>query len=218
MRFDEIYTTNTYFASNIWVPSFARCRLTNDIRKTKCISPFARKMVLNLVAKIKFYTSNGYIIMIIVDSCMIWFHFECIMQLKKSYYIATNVCSRKRATTFGDLCKVTQKLEPARLGAKKFATLWNLAGASAALQLRRLPNFKAIIKPLPPISRHRDFATDLKIRDCQTLVRLTMRKVGSWASTALLNGLYTERPSMFSYVPDAPAIRPSIHAGNRLES
>ena len=25
------------------------------------------------------------------------------MQLKKSYYIATNVCSRKSATTFGDL-------------------------------------------------------------------------------------------------------------------
>ena len=45
----------------------------------------------------------GYIIMIIVDSCMIWFHFDCIMQLKKSYHIATNVCSRKSATTFGDL-------------------------------------------------------------------------------------------------------------------
>ena len=48
-------------------------------------------------------TSYGYIIMIIIDSCMIWFHFDCIMQLKKSYYIATNVCSRKSATTFGDL-------------------------------------------------------------------------------------------------------------------
>ena len=48
-------------------------------------------------------TSYGYIIMIIVDSCMTWFHFDCIMQLKKSYHIATNVCSRKSATTFGDL-------------------------------------------------------------------------------------------------------------------
>ena len=48
-------------------------------------------------------TSYGYIIMIIVDSCMIWFNFDCIMQLKKSYYIATNVCSSKSATTFGDL-------------------------------------------------------------------------------------------------------------------
>ena len=48
-------------------------------------------------------TSNGYIIMIIVDSCMIWLHFDCIMQLKKSYRIATNVCSRKSATTFGDI-------------------------------------------------------------------------------------------------------------------
>ena len=41
--------------------------------------------------------------MIIVDSCMIWFHFDCIMQLKKSYHIVTNVCSRKSATTVGDL-------------------------------------------------------------------------------------------------------------------
>ena len=41
--------------------------------------------------------------MIIVDSCMIWFHLDCIKQLKKSYYIATNVSSRKSATTFGDL-------------------------------------------------------------------------------------------------------------------
>ena len=48
-------------------------------------------------------TSYSYIIMIIVDSCIIWFHLDCIMQLKKSYYIATNVNSRKSATTFGDL-------------------------------------------------------------------------------------------------------------------
>ena len=42
-------------------------------------------------------------IMIIVDSCMIWFHFDCIMELRKSYHFATNVCSRKSATTFGDI-------------------------------------------------------------------------------------------------------------------
>ena len=48
-------------------------------------------------------TSYGYIIMIKIGSCMIWFNFDCIMQLKKSYHIATNVCSRKSATTFGDL-------------------------------------------------------------------------------------------------------------------
>ena len=48
-------------------------------------------------------TSYGYIIMIIADSCMISFHFDCIMQLKTSYHIATNVCSRKSATAFGDL-------------------------------------------------------------------------------------------------------------------
>ena len=47
--------------------------------------------------------SYGFIIMIIVDSCIVWFHLDCIMQLNKSYYIATNVSSRKRATTFGDL-------------------------------------------------------------------------------------------------------------------
>ena len=41
--------------------------------------------------------------MIIVDSCIIWLHLDCIMELKKSYHIATNVCSRKSATTFGDL-------------------------------------------------------------------------------------------------------------------
>ena len=41
--------------------------------------------------------------MIIVDVCIICFHFDCIMQLKYSYYIATYVCSRKSATTFGDL-------------------------------------------------------------------------------------------------------------------
>ena len=54
-------------------------------------------------------TSYGYIIMIIVDFCMIWCHFDYIMQLKKSYHIATNVCSSKSATTFGDLpdCLVT---------------------------------------------------------------------------------------------------------------
>ena len=48
-------------------------------------------------------TSYGYIIMIIVDSFIIWFHLDCIMQLKKSYYIATNVSSRNSATTVGDL-------------------------------------------------------------------------------------------------------------------
>ena len=48
-------------------------------------------------------TSYGYIIMIIVNSCMIWLHLDCIMQLEKSYNIATNVCSRKSATNFGDL-------------------------------------------------------------------------------------------------------------------
>ena len=56
--------------------------------------------------------SYGYIIiMIIVDSCMIWFNFDCVMLLKKSYHVATNVCSKRSATTFGDLpdCSYSHK-------------------------------------------------------------------------------------------------------------
>ena len=34
-----------------------------------------------------YMTSYGYIIMIIVDSCMIWFNFDCIMQLQKNHII-----------------------------------------------------------------------------------------------------------------------------------
>ena len=41
--------------------------------------------------------------MIIVDSCIVLFDFDCIMHLKKSHYIANNVSSRISATTFGDL-------------------------------------------------------------------------------------------------------------------
>ena len=50
-----------------------------------------------------YMTSYGYVIMIIADSCIIWFHLDYIMQMKKSYYIATNVSSRKSAAPFGDL-------------------------------------------------------------------------------------------------------------------
>ena len=38
--------------------------------------------------------------MIIVEFYMVWFHFDCIMQLKKSWHIATNVCSRKKCHYF----------------------------------------------------------------------------------------------------------------------
>ena len=48
-------------------------------------------------------TSYGYVIIVIVHSCITWFHLDCTMQLKLSHYFATNVCSRKSATTFGDL-------------------------------------------------------------------------------------------------------------------
>ena len=68
-------------------------------------------MLLNLATQINFtyyyilfydFLSYGYIIMITVDSCMIWFHFDCIMQLKKSFYITADVGNKKSATTFGN--------------------------------------------------------------------------------------------------------------------
>ena len=68
-------------------------------------------MLLNLVQKNEILDtviyhcmiSYGYIIMIIVDSCIMWLHLDCMKQLKKSYYITTNVCSKKSATTYGEL-------------------------------------------------------------------------------------------------------------------
>ena len=61
-------------------------------------------------------TSYDYIIMIVVDSRMIWFHFDCIMQLTKSYHIATNVCSRKSAATFGDLPECWKQIDQTSIG------------------------------------------------------------------------------------------------------
>ena len=113
VRFDEIYTANTclYFASYTWVSSFARCRLTND-RKTnqrffsfcdKNAAKFGRKKWILHTIIYHYMTPFGYMIMIRVDTCIIWFHLDYIRQLKQSYYIATNVGSRKSANTFGDL-------------------------------------------------------------------------------------------------------------------
>ena len=48
------------------VPPFTLCRLTNDSRKIKRFSPFVRKMLLNLVAKIKFYTLLHIIIWLLM--------------------------------------------------------------------------------------------------------------------------------------------------------
>ena len=45
-------------------------------------------------------TSLGYIM---VDSCIISFNLNCIMQLKQFYNIATKVSSRKKCYYFGDL-------------------------------------------------------------------------------------------------------------------
>ena len=64
---------------------------------------FGSKNTILHIIMYHYMTSYDYIIMLIVDSCMIWFDFDCIMQLKNSLHIATNVCSGKSATTFGDL-------------------------------------------------------------------------------------------------------------------
>ena len=68
-------------------------------------------MLLNLVAKIKFSTLLHIIIWLLMAILLlillipVWFDFILIVSCtwKKSYHIATNVCSRKSATTFGDL-------------------------------------------------------------------------------------------------------------------
>ena len=52
---------------------------------------------------ISLYASFGYTIMIIVDSCIFWFHLDCIMPFKVIIQIATNACSRKSSTAFGDI-------------------------------------------------------------------------------------------------------------------
>ena len=69
-----------------------------------------------------YMTSYGYIITIIVDSCIIWFHLDCIMQLKKSYYIAINVSSRKNTTTFGDLPDCSGNIWTTYLGFMKLGS------------------------------------------------------------------------------------------------
>ena len=76
-------------------PFFSFCKINATKFGTK--NEISHKIIYQYI------TSYGYIIMIIVDSCIIWFHLDCIMELKKSYYIATNGSSRKSATTFGDL-------------------------------------------------------------------------------------------------------------------
>ena len=48
-------------------------------------------------------TSYCYIVMIMVDQFIIWFHLDCIVQFQYCCYFATNVCCKKSATTFGDL-------------------------------------------------------------------------------------------------------------------
>ena len=53
--------------------------------------------------------------------------------------------------------KISWSLEAARFGFKLFQSLWNLAGASAALLPRCLSNFRAIRPLQHPITRLREF-------------------------------------------------------------
>ena len=46
----------------------------------------SKRYILHIIIY-HYMTSNGYIIMNIVDSCMIWFHFDCIVQLKKMFVL-----------------------------------------------------------------------------------------------------------------------------------
>ena len=85
-------------------------------------------------------TSYGYTIMIIVDSCMIWFNFDCVMQWKKSYHISTNVCSRKGAITFGDLPDwLVQSFISAVGAAERYIGIAYLSLMSTVLLLRAYP-------------------------------------------------------------------------------
>ena len=67
-------------------------------------------MLLNLEQKLSFtnYCISLYDFLWLYYYGYSWFlydvsYHDCIMQLKKSYHNATNVCSRKSAATFGDL-------------------------------------------------------------------------------------------------------------------
>ena len=59
-----------------------------------------KKMLLNFVAIMKFYTSFYIIkwlcVAILLDSCIISFNLNCIMQLKQFYNIATKVSNRTK--------------------------------------------------------------------------------------------------------------------------
>ena len=71
--------------------------------------------------------------------------------------------------------KISWSLEAARFGFKLFQSLWNLAGTSAALLPRYLPNFRAIRALQHPISRLRHFTRF----GGKTSYRLVNRGLGS---------------------------------------
>ena len=78
---DEIYIPNRYlyFASNIWVPSFARCGLTNS--KNQTFSSFCEINASKFCSKNKFYTLLYIIIWLLMailsrlQLIHVWFDF-----------------------------------------------------------------------------------------------------------------------------------------------
>ena len=95
-------------------------------------------------------TSYSYIIIVIVDSCMILFYFDCIMQLKKSYHFATNVCSRKSATTFGDLpdCKTHHEWPKNRYSRQRMYCLLFTHHFMSRRHNSAKSNYQSLIEPL----------------------------------------------------------------------
>ena len=96
--FDAKYSL--YVCSTNLIKSHAWYHTSLTPFTNECL-PCNGEMLLNLVAKMKFYTffislSDD----IIVDSCIISFNLNCIMQLKQFYNIATKVSSRKKCYYF----------------------------------------------------------------------------------------------------------------------
>ena len=70
---------------------------------SQCL-PCNKKMLLNFVPKMKFHTflyhKVAFYDYVIVDSCILSFNLNCIMDLKQFYDIATKLSSRKKCYCF----------------------------------------------------------------------------------------------------------------------
>ena len=76
---------------------FARCRITNDSRKTKRFSPFARYMLINLVPKLNFVwivscSWNNHIILLMLEAENVqllwhWLMYTCMNNIHSKAFI-----------------------------------------------------------------------------------------------------------------------------------